>query len=260
MRLNRSHRLALALATLAVSCAFAQPRFEVASIKRSTAPDSTNRIGPTPQGGVRAQNVTPVQLIALAYGVRPFLIVDPPGWASAERFDVLATPDAPDELPANATLAQRDAFRDRLRLRLQALLADRFGLVIREEKRPMPVLKLTVAKGGHKMTPSGDADQPRLQSNATMLEGSAIEMKFVADSLAGLLRQPVLDETNLSGKFNLSMKFSDVRPTATPEPAAPDAAPTIFTAITERLGLRLESAREPAPVFVVAKLQRPSEN
>ena len=64
-------------------------------------------MGPTPQGGLRAQNVTPLQLIALAFGVRPFLIVDTPDWATNQRFDIVATPEQSEELPPDAPPAQR---------------------------------------------------------------------------------------------------------------------------------------------------------
>jgi uncharacterized protein (TIGR03435 family) len=260
---SRFTSAALASVLIGAVCAQTAPpkfRFEVASIRPSRAADSTNRMGPTPQGGLRGENVTPLQLIAVACGVRPFLIVDAPGWASAERFDVIASPDVPDVLPAGATPVQRDELRDRFRQRVHALLAERFGLVIRQESRPMPVLKLVVARGGHKLTPAADTDSRRMQSNPTMLEGHAVDMKAVADSLSGLLLQPIIDETNLAGAFNFSMRFADVRPGRAPDASAVDAAPTIYTAIAERLGLRLESARAPVPVFVVQKLQRPSEN
>jgi uncharacterized protein (TIGR03435 family) len=234
-------------------------RFEVASIRPSKAPDATNRLGPTPQGGLRGENVTVMQLIALAYGVRPFLIADAPGWASAERFDVVATPDQSEELPPNAPGAQRDAFRERVRQRIQALLADRFGLVIRHGERTMPVYKLVAAKSGHKMTTSTAQEPRRMESNSRMLRGTSVDMKTVADALAGLLLRPVIDETNLSGTFNLQMQFADVRAEAKPDGDG-TAAATVFTAITEQLGLRLEAARAPSPVFIVEKVQRPSEN
>lgn len=237
-------------------------RFEVASIKPSRAADSTNRMGPTSQGGLRAENVTPAQLIALAFGVRPFLIVDAPDWASTQRFDITATPDSPEELPANAPGPQREAFRDKLRQRVHALLIDRFGLVIRLDKRPMPVYKLVVAKGGHKMTESSPQEPRRMETNSKMVRGTGVEMKMLTDALAGILYRPVLDETNLAGSFKFDMQFADLRLQATPDanPDAGAAAPSIFTAIAEQLGLKLESARAPAPVFVVVKLERPSEN
>jgi uncharacterized protein (TIGR03435 family) len=75
---------------------------------------------------------------------------------------------------------------------------------------------------------------------------------------------PVLDETNLSGKFNLEMKFADLRMQASPDAGAAggadSTAPTVFTAITQELGLRLESARAPTTVFVVERVQKPTEN
>jgi uncharacterized protein (TIGR03435 family) len=221
-------------------------------------------MGTTPQGGLRAVNVTVTQLIAFAFGVRPFLIVDAPDWASSQRYDVIATPDAAEETTPDGGGTQREAFRDRIRQRVHGLLMDRFGLVIRTEKRVMPVYQLVVARGGHKMTPAVDEETRRMESNSRMVRGTAVDMKTFADALTGILGQPVLDETKLSGTFNLSMQFSDLRLQATPEaitrPAEEAAAPTIFTAISEQVGLRLESARAPAPVFVVEKIQRPSEN
>jgi uncharacterized protein (TIGR03435 family) len=264
-----NHRLALTAlaASIALLPLHAQDlpaapryRFEVASIKPSQAADSSNRIGPTPQGGLRAQNVTPLQLIALAYGVRPFLIVDAPDWATTQRFDIVATPDKAEELPQDAPGAQRDAFRDKVQQRVRALLIERFGMVIRAEKRPMSVYKLVVAKGAHKMTAASPQEPRRMQTNSKMVKGSGADMKMLTDALAGILLRPVLDETNLTGSFNLEMSFADLRLQATPDANADAGAPTIFTAIVEQLGLKLDPARAPAPVFVVEKLERPSEN
>lgn len=254
---------ALSLAGMVVGlCAQTLPpaprfHFEVASIRPSNANTQSNRLGTSPDGGFRAENVSVTQLIAFAFGVRPFLIVDAPSWASSERFDVIATPDVAEELASDATGPQRDAFRDRWRQRLQALLYDRFGLVVHTENRPMPVYKLVVAKGGHKMAPAASGEERRMQSNPKTLRGTSIDMKALADAISGILVQPVLDETNLPGEFNFNLEFSDVRIEAAAEEAS---APTIFTAITEQLGLRLESARAPTSVFVVEKVQRPSEN
>lgn len=180
-----------------------------------------------------------------------------PAGASSERFDVIAKPDIADELASDASGPQRDAFRDRLRQRVQALLYDRFGLVVRTENRPMPVYKLTSAKGGHKMATAGAGDERRMQSSNTSLRGTAVDMKTLADSLSGLMARPVVDETNLSGEFNMSIAFSGVELDAVAEAGS---APTIFTALNEQAGLKLEAGRAPVPVFVVEKVQRPSEN
>ena len=104
-----------------------------------------------------------------------------------------------------------------------------------------------------------------MESNSRLLRGTAVDMKMVADSLTGILLQPVLDETRLSGTFNLNIQFADLRMQAGPDAIAggtadPATAATIYTVITQELGLRLESGRAPTPVFVVEKLQKPSAN
>lgn len=201
------------------------------------------------------------QLIALAFGVRPFLLADAPDWAASERLDVVAAPDRAEELAPATTASQREFFRDRVRQRVRTLLTDRFGLVIRTERRPMPVYQLVLAKGGHKMTAATAQDTRRMETNSRMLRGTAVDMQMVADALAGILSRPVLDETNLEGPFNLSIQFADQNMQATPETIdALAPAPTLFTAIAEQLGLRLESGRAPTPVFVVERITRPTEN
>jgi uncharacterized protein (TIGR03435 family) len=95
-----------------------------------------------------------------------------------------------------------------------------------------------------------------MESNPQMLRGNGVDMKTVADALSGILLRPVMDETRLAGAFDLEMQFSAAEAQATDAVAAP----TIFTAISEQLGLRLEAARAPAPVFVVEQIHRPSEN
>jgi uncharacterized protein (TIGR03435 family) len=78
-----------------------QFKFEVASIKpANNGGDFTNRLGPGPQGGLRAENVTPMQLVGFAYDVKPFQITGGPSWAHSERFNVTATPDKPEPPPS----------------------------------------------------------------------------------------------------------------------------------------------------------------
>ena len=135
---------AVLLAFAALGAAQQGPRFDAVSIRSSTAVDNNNRLGPTPQGGLRGENVTVLQLIAMAWSVRPFQIVDAPGWASTERFDVMATPDVAEEKPS----------RDRSRERLREMLTERFGLAIESTSRAVPVYKLQPANGGPKLQAS----------------------------------------------------------------------------------------------------------
>lgn len=236
-----------------------QFKFEVASIRPSNAADLNNRLGPSPQGGLRGQNVTTMHLIAFAYAVRPLQIIGGPGWVRSDRFDVIATPDQPESRPApDMPRDQLDSFIGRLHQRVQALLSERFGLVLRAETRKMPVYALVIAKGGHKLTPTLEKN-PNMQTSARHVRGTAATMKDVAFALAGLLERPVIDETGLTGLYDLSMEFApELQPGATAP--ADGGGPSIFTAIQDQLGLKLESKRAPAPVFVIEKIEKPSEN
>jgi len=238
---------AILLGFAALAAAQLSPQFDAVSIRPSTAADTSNRLGPTPQGGLRGQNVTILQLIAMGYAVRPFQIVDAPGWASTERFDVTATPDVPEERPS----------RDRFRERLRAMLADRFGLVIESTSRPVPVYKLQLAKDGPKIQASKPGDSLHMESNERMLRGTAADLKTIADSLSGILLRPIVDETGLTGTFNFDLQFADLR---LDDASNETTAPALFTAITQQLGLKLESGRAAAPVLVVQNVHRPSEN
>jgi uncharacterized protein (TIGR03435 family) len=93
-------------------------------------------------------------------------------------------------------------------------------LFVRTENRPLPVYKLVMAKGGHKMIPATTQETRRMESSSVMLRGTAVDMTTVSDALAGILSRPVFDETNLSGTFNFSMQFADLRLNTTPEAMA----------------------------------------
>jgi uncharacterized protein (TIGR03435 family) len=218
--------------------------FEVASIRPSKAEDQTNRLGPGPQGGLRAENVTALQLIAFAYSVRPFQIAGGPGWIRTDRFNVTATPDKPEEQ------VSREILSSRVRQRVQALLMERFGLVLRSETREMPVYGLVLAKSGSKLTKSSGENTPNMSTSDREMKGTTANMKMVAYALAGVLHRPVIDETGLEGTYDFNMEW-------TPDEGA---GPALFTVIQDRLGLKLESKKAPAPVFVIEKIDKPSEN
>ena len=123
----------------------------------------------------------------------------------------------------------------------------------------MPVYRLVIGKGGHKLTKSLDEKAPNMSTGRSEMKGSAANMKMLADVLSMVLSRPVVDDTGLTGIYDLKMEWA---PDPQPEepPAAESARPSIFTAIQEQLGLRLEASKAPAPVFVIEKIDRPSEN
>ena len=120
------------------------------------------------------------------------------------------------------------------------MLAERFGLVIAREStsRAVPVYKLQPLKDGPKLQASKPDEPLHMESNSRTLRGTAVDMKIIADSLSGILLRPIIDETGLTGTFNFDLQFADLRLDDAPNETT---APALFTAITQQLGLKLES-------------------
>lgn len=237
-----------------------RPAFEVAAIKltHSGAIGSGGR-----WGGDRliATNMSVKYLIQLAYGVKDFQLSGGPGWIGSDGYDIDAKAgDSFIKLPGSERLAQ-------MRLMLQSLLADRFKLVLRHEMKTLPVYKLVVAKNGSKLNVA--TRQGGWSEGNGEIKAQGITTATLAEILSGQLKRNVVDETNLSGRYDISLRWSPDDgaalgvPTAVPQGGArqPDAAAaSIFTAIQEQLGLKLESAKEPVETLVVVQVERPSEN
>jgi uncharacterized protein (TIGR03435 family) len=241
--------------------------YEVVSIHRSSPDERRTQIGPGAQGGLRMKNVTAMQILTFAYEIRDYQIEGARGWASTERFDVTFTPDKTEvALADGSTVNQLESFMSRQKQRTQAVLRDRFGLILRAETRELPVYALTVAKGGQKLSPPTVANHGVfLQARGTQLiaSGPGATLKMLAESLARELGRPVTDETGLDGPYNFKLEWTRDSPAGPPSPDEPVSAPggpTIFTALTEQLGLRLESRKGPVPVYVIEKIDKPGEN
>ncbi|HEX3878250.1 MAG TPA: M56 family metallopeptidase [Bryobacteraceae bacterium] len=238
--------------------------YDAVSIHRSNPDEHGSRIGPGPQGGMRTQNTTTMMLLTFAYGVRDYQISGAPGWVSSDHFDITFTPDKPEATPKQGIpLKELDAFMSRNRQRTQAVLRDRFGLILRAETHELPIYALTVAKGGPKLTPQEDPKRgPSLQGSKTRITGVGATIAILAGHLSVVLGRPVKDETGLDGRYDFKLEWTPDSPEE-PSPEAPitaEAGPSIFTAITEQLGLRLESKKGPVPVYVIEKIDKPSEN
>ena len=257
--------------------------FEVASIKPANPDAMGIRINFVPGGGLRAENVRLRQLIEFAYQVHPFQISGGPGWMNSQGFDVLAKAPEPAEATdlRKLTDAQRDRLGEQIRQRLQALLAERFQLTIHRETKEMPVYALVVAKNGPKLKESADPERGDQQMRAGRGELSATTMKIqaLASHLSRVTGRPVLDNTGLKGTYDFKLEW-------TPEPGGPGGGPfagspgagrlaeekaagigapdptgpSIFTALQEQLGLKLESQKGPVEILVIDRAEKPSEN
>jgi len=237
-----------------------QQDFEVASIKRS---EPGNLRGSTfeflPGGGLRIANGTLRAILETAYDVREFQILGGPGWMNSERYDILAR--SADSL-SNGAGATNDV--KAVRLRLQALLKQRFNLELHRETRELPQYTLEVAKKGPKLIQdeaSNGSNNARtgIQRSCGQMIGTNTTMANLSLMLARQLDRPVLDRTGLTGKYNFQFAWT---PDTGPCSGSPDSSntPSIFTALEETLGLRLESIKGPVDSLIIDHADRPSEN
>ena len=241
----------IALAILLVSTLAAESSFEVASIKPSE-PDTQLKVDFAPGGRLIVTHATLRFLIKIAYDISDDQITGGPGWINSTRFDVQGK-------PPNATGSNAETH-----LRLQRLLADRFQLEMRKESKQMPIFALVVAKGGPKMkadSSPGDAEL-KTGNGRGVLTATRVGMPALAGFLnEGQTGRPVTDMTGLQGKFDFRLEW-------TPDsslggaPAAPvdPGGISIFTALQQQLGLRLDPRTSASDYFVVTRAELPSAN
>jgi uncharacterized protein (TIGR03435 family) len=254
----------------------AHATFEAASVKynKSGPPESVS-IGFAPDGGLRATNVTLLTLVATAYGdPRPlpdFLIEGPKG-IDSDRFDVVAKAGSGPP----PTAQQRS-------IMLQHLLADRFKLVIHKETRQLPMYALVVANqklgpGLRKSSAQCDGAAPAnqrvpcgLRRFPGTLNGTGITLVAFARALTPLrgVERPVVDQTNLDGAYDIDLKWTPEQllpetksppPGAPPMPAIDPNGPSLFTALQEQLGLKLNSTKAPVDIVVVDRFEPPTSD
>ena len=252
------------IAAALVAAQAATPAFEVASVKPSAARDTAMRII-WPRGRFSAANVTTRQFIEAAYMLPPFRLEGGPGWVGADRFYVEAT------VPADAVSTPARGMPEAIRLMMQRLLADRFRFVAHWEKKTQTTYSLVVAGTGR---PSGQnfhrssvdcaalfaSRQPGgplppvaqcgVQRSTGRLVLGGYSTAQLSDTLQSLLQQTVVDRTGLSGAFDVELTWS-------PDPAS-DAGPSLFTAVQEQLGLKLDASKGPVDVLVIDRVEKPS--
>jgi len=230
------------LLAISVCCIAQIPKeFEVASVKPQAPGDTRVSIAPSP-GGFIANGVPLKLLIEIAYHVKEYQISGGPDWIEIDHYDISAR--APTGfIPTGQQMQPM----------LQALLADRFGLKLHRETRELPAFALVVGKGGPKLTASTFADS-RISIGHGIFTGQKIDMPGLADALARESDRTIVDQTGLSGQFDMTLKWN---PDATDQDPS---AISLFTAIQEQLGLKLESTKAPVEILVIDGVQKASEN
>jgi uncharacterized protein (TIGR03435 family) len=246
------------LLVLAVALA-AQPAFEVASIKLHDIfkPDQRKWGFSLSGTTVWLIGMPLVSLVTEAYGVESYQVTGGPSWASdfvGAVYDITAKAGG-ESAPT----------KEEARKMLQTLLADRFQLQLHHETRELPVYELVIGKHGPKLKESASG---ALFSNHQGPSGQAIRMLAVHESMAQLADQigvyagrHVIDKTGLTNTYDFTIEFTADSPRG---PAGPDGAdpvaPSIFTALEEQLGLKLEPQKRPTEILIIDRAEKPSGN
>jgi uncharacterized protein (TIGR03435 family) len=242
--------------------AFGQGGFDAVSIKPSDPLSNTMHIGIGPGGSFEASGVNLMSLIAQAYNVRGFQIAGGTGWMVDDKFKIVTKDEAknPGGAEPSATGdAQRMQAQDRLMAKVRAMLADRFQLKVHRETREMPVYLLTIAKGGLRMQAAPEDGQNDAGLNAFRTKearagvvGKRLPMDVLTRFLSNQVERTVVDQTGLTGKYDFRLVYSPEMGDMT--------GPSIFTAVQEQLGLKLEAGKGPEEVVVIDRAQKPTEN
>jgi uncharacterized protein (TIGR03435 family) len=221
-----------------------RPGFEVAVVKLNKTGDTAGA-GVLPGGQVTIRNRTLLDLIRLAYNVAPDGISGGPGWLEDDRYDVVA------KAPPNPTLGT-------VRPLLQTLLADYFKLTVHWEQSPTDAFALVAEKGGPRQLKPAESAHTDCRRSA--LEGTVrvsctnIGMKDLAVSLKswapGYIDRPVADLTNIPGNYDFDLTWM------LPDAIADQGGFTVFEALRQQLGLKLEPRKLPLPVLAIDQAER----
>ncbi len=240
----------------------ANPGFEVATIKPST-PNKPGKLFGFRGGHFITVNTNVNDLVAFAYGLHAKQIVDAPAWFGTDLFDIEGKPDA-EGRPNQKQMSTM----------VQKLLTERFKLTFHHDKRELSVYVITVAGGGPKMTKSTSApNEPSaffFRGLGDLVVRNQTMTDFATWMQSGVMDKPVVDQTELSGRYDFTLKwtpddsqFAQFRGTGVTPPAPkddPNAPPGLYTAIQEQIGLKMGPAKFADDVIVIDHVEKPSEN
>lgn len=270
----------------------ASARFEVASVKLNTDPSIRYiRVNPRPGGSLVTENAPLRLLIQNAYSVQAFQIMGGPGWIQSDGYNIDAKGDGKANR-AQTFLMLRSLLEDRFQLKIHRETKDLpvYALTVAKNGPTLPHPK----EGGCiAIDPNSPSPPPpnasgrslgfpcgrvgvMAESSGARIQGGKVPMAEFIRTLSMIMGRPVTDKTGVTETFDLLLDFTPDEATAgmprgmgpvgsgdpgSPAPAAdPSAPPTIFAAIQERLGLRLESTKGPVEVIVIDHVERPTEN
>jgi len=251
------------LAALALGAAAQTASFEVASIKPNHSGENPYSVRIVPGGSVRTLNASLQAIITTAYQIPDFELAAGPAWLTTEKWDIEAK--GPAAAPPQQVLEM-----------LRVLLADRFQLKVHTESRRMAIYALLVAKNGPKLEPSHiecfdpTAGIPAPAPNArpcggfnrgpAQMLGARISMPGLAKTLSRVVGRTVVDKTGIDGSYDITLNWKPDELLQPDQDSAASESASLFTAIQEELGLRLEAQRGPVDILVIDSADRASAN
>ena len=220
--------------------------------------------------GISVTNQTVIDIIRNVWNVNRLQIVGGPSWVGEDRFDIEAK-------------ASGKASREELVAMMKTMLAERFNLTVHQEMRPIPVYALVLARPDGRFGPTfrqslAKCDRTNIPAPGTpppappppldgvelpscgtntgrgMLRAAGIELEAFTRNMAGAAGRIIVDQTGLTGTFDMVLRFN-------PDPNDTSSdLPSLFAAVQEQLGLKLDAQTAPAEVLVIDRVERPSEN
>ena len=244
-------------APAAASAQATAPAYDVMTIKPSDPGSPGTSIGGRGDSFM-AQNYSLKMLLQYAYDLNEDSIVGIPSQLDSKRFDIKAKISDPD------LDALKKQSPEQERLMILPLLTERFQLKTHMETRTGSIYELVVAKGGPKLKPATDEASRtgvgmsiNWTGNNSKLTANSQPMASLAKALSGQLHRSVIDKTGLTGNYDLTLQWT---PDGAPVSTDADSAPSIYTAVQEQLGLKLQPAKAPVEVLVVDHAAMPTEN
>jgi len=251
------------------------PAFDAVSIKVNKSGEQGARFGGRP-GGIEVRNNTLRNIVRNVWNLNNLQIVGGPDWFNEDRFDILATAAGNPTPPQMMEMAK-------------TMLADRFKLKVHTETRQLPIYALVLARQDGRLgprmrlstldcgappagapggPPAGAVPSPAppppldgveiprcgTRSGPGQITSGGVLLEAFTRNMASMAGRIIVDKTGLSGRFDFSLSFA-----MDPASTAPDV-PSVFAAIQEQLGLKLEAQTGPVEVFVIDSAARPTEN
>ncbi len=262
----------------------ALPSFEVASIKLADPAERSRGRGfssPDPSQ-FRVINMTAKGMIQFVFGLKDFQLVGGPDWANSKQYDIDAKVE--DSLAKRMQTMSRPERQQQQRMMLRSLLVERFKVSVSRVTKIEPEYALVVAKGGPKLTPTTwvapapgtpgvqalPGKGPHLLLNNGNISAVAQPVSGLADLLAFMPEMEghlVVDQTGIKGNYDYTVQFSSeeldqkfAQMAGTAPPQSNDSGPSIFTALEEQLGLKLQMTKGPVDIYTIEHIEEPSEN